>query len=172
MSLQIQFFTFFMMFSAGWMLGVWFDVYRVVSKSVKLSKWLISLLDIVYWCLATIIVFRILYMSNQGEVRFFIFLAMFMGTWFHFAFTSIKTMKLVEWMIKIIQRIIQIGIRCFEVLIIRPIILLYRLFIIIFGIITAIAMFISKIVVQLFYPTIKAAKWLYNRLYRIVFRRN
>lgn len=160
MSLQIQFFTFFMMFSSGWALGILFDVYRVVSRSLRLSRWVMSVLDIVYWIAVTLFVFKILYYSNQGEVRFFVFLGLLLGTAFYFYFISAYTVIAVKTLLKLLKDLYEIVVRCVELLVVRPIILLYKLFIIFLGILAAIAMFLFKIVVQLFYPIWKVIKGL------------
>jgi spore cortex biosynthesis protein YabQ len=159
-SLHVQFLTFFMMFASGWSLGVLFDVYRVVSRSLRLAKWSISILDMFYWVAATLFVFRILYYSNQGEVRLFVFLGLLLGTWIYFYFISSFTVITVKYILKLLKRMFDIGVRCVELLVIRPIILLYKLFIILLGILTAITMFLFKIVVQLFYPFWVIIKWL------------
>lgn len=141
-----------MMFSSGWALGVLFDVYRVVSRTLHLSRWIMAVLDLVYWIAATLFVFKILYYSNQGEVRFFVFLGLLLGTVFYFYFISSYTVIAVKLVLKLLENLYDIVVRCIELLIVRPILLLYKLFIILLGILTAIAMFLFKIMVQLFYP--------------------
>ncbi len=73
MSLQVQFVTIGMMFLSGHGLGVMYDMYRVLSRQFRAPKWIIPFLDVVYWVVATLLVFLALFYSNQGEVRMFVF---------------------------------------------------------------------------------------------------
>lgn len=155
MTLQIQFFTLAMMSMSGILLGIVFDVYRAVCGQLRVSRWILSLLDLVYWAFATVFVFRVLYYSNQGQLRFFVFLGLVIGTLLYFWLISSITIQFVLWLIRVIQAIINFGIRCFQVLIIMPLRGLFRLVMILFGFLLAITIFLYKIVLQLLSPFAK-----------------
>lgn len=140
-------------------MGAIFDTYRVLSGQLRVPRWLIPLLDIVYWVLSTILVFRGLYASNHGQVRVFVFIGLLLGGWIYMRLFSRWIIKLVLLLIRIVKALIRFIIRTFELTIIKPIQLLYRLVIVIFGFLLAISIFLYKIVLQLLYP------------FRVIFRK-
>jgi spore cortex biosynthesis protein YabQ len=159
-SLQVQFITMGMMIACGIGLGVLYDVYRVLMNTFHPPKWLTALFDLMYWIFATLFVFRTLFWSNQGEVRVFIFIGLIMGVWTYFVWFSPTIIRMVQWSIKVIKKLIQIGIRLFQLLVIKPILFLYRCVIIFIGFLITASMFLCKIVLQLIYPVWILFKWL------------
>lgn len=115
------------MFASGALLGVFLDVYGVLSRRFSLRGWPISLFDLLFWIAAACFVFRVLLWSNWGEMRFYIMLAIIAGIVFYFRLltkpvTSMLTslLRTMEWLIKTIIRIA-------EVVLYRPVVFLYRL---------------------------------------------
>lgn len=152
MSLHVQFFTLFTMFASGLGLGGLFDLYRVLSWQLRIARWVKSVLDIIYWVVATILVFQVLYYSNQGQIRLFVFLGILIGITFYFALISTYMIKFILWIIRLIKRWVQIAIWLFEMLVITPILVLYKIVIIFAGFLLAISIFLYKFVIQLCYP--------------------
>lgn len=152
MSLNVQFVTMGYMFLSGVALGVLYDVYRVVAGLLRISRWIIPLLDLIYWVAATLLVFRVLYYSNQGQVRAFVFLALLIGISFYFALLSRWVILLLHWLIRVTKAFIRLCKRMGEILIVKPIIALYRAFIIFLGFLAALSVFLYKVVLQLLYP--------------------
>lgn len=152
MSLNVQFLTLYMMFASGFVLGILFDLYRVLSVQLRFPRWMIPILDIVYWIAATLLVFRVLYISNQGQMRVIVFLGLIAGVGIYFPLFSRRTIRFILLVIAIVKKIIRFVRGLIYWTVIKPLILLYRLVIIIFGFLSAIAIFISKIVIQLLYP--------------------
>ncbi|MEW9702463.1 spore cortex biosynthesis protein YabQ [Paenibacillus sp. SI8] len=160
MTLHVQFQTIFMMFLSGIALGSMFDVFRVLSGKLRLPRWTISLIDVLYWIVATILVFRMLIYSNEGQIRVFIFLGMGIGICFYFALLSIWIIRLTLLLIRIVVALYRFIRRTVELLIIKPIIGLYRLTVIILGFLLAVAIFLYKIVLQLLYPLWRLLHWM------------
>ncbi|NEW09584.1 spore cortex biosynthesis protein YabQ [Paenibacillus sp. SYP-B3998] len=160
MTLHVQFHTIFMMFLSGIALGAIFDVFRVLSSKLRLPRWAIPLIDILYWIVATILVFRLLIYSNEGQIRVFIFLGMGIGICFYFAFLSRWIIQLTLLVIRIVIALYLFISRTVELLIIKPIIGLYRLTVIILGFLLAVAIFLYKIVLQLLYPLWRLLLWM------------
>lgn len=166
MSLQVQYFTLLMMFSSGLVLGVLFDAYRVLSDQLRIPRWTIPVLDIMYWALATVIVFRVLYISNQGELRIFVFLGLLIGITCYFALVSPIIVKVILIVIRTVKRLIRVFIRIFDIMVITPILALYKLLIIFLGILAVVSIFLSKFVIQLLYSVVVLPfKWV-NPLWR------
>lgn len=168
MTLQVQFFTIFMMFCGGLLLGTMFDVCRVLSGKLHLPRWILPLVDILYWIVATILVFRLLVYSNEGQVRVFIYLGIGIGICFYYAFLSIWVIRLVLLSIRIVIAIYRFLWRTVQLLIIKPIIGLYRLLLAFLGFLAAVAIFLSKIVLQLLYPMWRLFLWVIRPLRKLV----
>lgn len=168
MTLQIQFVTLGMMSAGGLTLGVLFDLYRVLSGQLKVPYWLKAVLDLLYWIIGTLIVFKLLYESNWGEVRPFIFLGLGIGITIYFLVFSRTIIRVILFMIRVVQTAIRIGKRMIELFIVKPAIALYRLLILFLGFLLAVAIFLYKVMIQLCYPVWKLLLWLAKPLSRWV----
>lgn len=166
MTLQIQFVTMGMMYAGGLALGGLFDVYRVLSGQLKVPLWLKAVLDLLYWFVGTIVVFKLLYESNWGEVRFFIFIGLIIGILFYFWLFSRPVIRVIEFTIRAVLTTIRIGKRMIELFIITPAVWLYRLIVIILGFLLATAIFLYKIMLQLCYPLWRVLLWMLRPLGR------
>ncbi|GFZ99635.1 hypothetical protein GCM10008018_52360 [Paenibacillus marchantiophytorum] len=160
MTLHVQFQTIFMMFLSGIAIGAMFDVFRVLSGKLRLPRWTIPLVDMMYWIVATILVFRLLLYSNEGQVRIFIFLGMGIGVCFYFAFLTNMVVRFTLILIRIIVALYRFIAKTVEYILIKPIIGLYRLTVIILGFLLAVAIFLYRIVLQLLYPLWRMLLWM------------
>ncbi|AEI46077.1 spore cortex biosynthesis protein YabQ [Paenibacillus mucilaginosus] len=166
MTLSVQFLTMGMMYAGGLALGGLYDLYRVLSGQLKVPSWLRAALDLLYWFIGTLVVFALLYRSNWGEVRPFIFLGLAIGILFYFLVFSRPVIRVIVFTIRAVVTAARIGRRMIDLFIIRPAIGLYRLVLIILGFLLATAIFIYKIVLQLLYPAWRLLLWLFRPLGR------
>lgn len=167
MSVHDQFVTLFMMFVCGNGLGVLFDAYRVLSHRLGIPGWLLAILDVVYWLVAAPAVFRVLYRTNHGEIRFYVFFGLILGISFYFLFCSVLTVRFVVWLFKRVTQAYRLLVRLFEVLVVKPVTALYKLIVIILGFVTAVSIFLFRIMLQLFHPIrkplLRLARWIYSK---------
>ncbi|WJH36377.1 spore cortex biosynthesis protein YabQ [Paenibacillus sp. CC-CFT747] len=124
------------------------------------------LFDLVYWAGSTLFVFRMLYYSNQGDLRFYVFLGLAVGVTFHYWFLSRPVIRLVLLLIKLVRWLARMIRRTFELLVVKPIILLYRLVKILAGFVLVLAVFLYRIVIQLLYPIWKLLRWMTSPLWK------
>ncbi|WP_159888033.1 spore cortex biosynthesis protein YabQ [Paenibacillus puerhi] len=164
MTLHVQFVTLGMMCAGGLSLGGLFDVYRVLAGQLKIPGWVKSVLDLVYWFVGTLLVFALLYESNWGEVRPFIFLGLGIGIIFYFLLFSRPTVWVIKLIIRVIVGTVRFLRRMVVILIFKPVVILYRVLVIILGFLLATAMFLYKIVIQLCHPVWKLLMWLLRPL--------
>jgi spore cortex biosynthesis protein YabQ len=163
-SLYVQFLTLGLMLASGVLIGVLFDLYRVLAHELKFPRWLIPLLDLAYWAAATLITFRILFYSNFGQVRLFVFLGLFAGYTLYFLVLSQTSIRVIKWLIGVVEAIIGFLIRTVQILVIRPIVALYKFVLVILGFSATVAIFLYRVVIQLLYP----ARLLFRLLGRAV----
>lgn len=141
-----------LMLASGVLIGILFDLYRVLAHELRFPRWLIPLLDLLYWATVTVLVFRILLYGNFGQVRPFVFLGLFAGYTLYFLGLSRTSMRIIKLLIRVVESIIQFLVRTVQVCIIRPVLLLYKLVLVILGIVTKVAIFLFRVVLQLLYP--------------------
>lgn len=170
MSLSVQWLTMATMLLSGIGMGIVFDGYRVVSDELKISRLWIPVLDLLYWIAATIVVFQVLSSSNEGEVRVYVFLGLLIGICLYYWLFSKITMKLTHILIGTVRAIIHFVIRAFMLLVIKPLLLLYRISRVILAFLRAFTIFIFKIVLQLVRPFWKLFTWMTKPIWKPVVR--
>lgn len=72
MTLTTQFLTMISMAAMGSYLGAAIDTYNRFLFRSKRKSWLVFLNDIFFWILQGLIFFYVLFVINQGELRFYI----------------------------------------------------------------------------------------------------
>lgn len=154
------------MLLSGLGMGVVFDGYRVVSNELRFPRWWLPLLDVVYWMASAVVVFRMLYASNNGEVRAYVFLGLAVGVILHYWLFSKLVIQLVKWAIRAMRALIAFIWRLVLVFIWKPLLLLYKLVKVILGFGTALTIFLLKVVVQLVRPIWLLLLWLLRPMAR------
>ncbi|WP_308637043.1 spore cortex biosynthesis protein YabQ [Paenibacillus silvisoli] len=170
MSLSVQWLTMLSMLLSGIGMGIVFDGYRVVSDELRISRLWIPIFDLLYWIAATLVVFQVLSASNEGEVRAYVFIGLLLGIGCYYWLFSRITMKLVQVLIRTVKAVIRFMIRTFDVLIIRPLLLLYRIGKLFLAFLRAFAIFIFKIVVQLVRPFWLLTAWMTKPIWKPLLR--
>lgn len=170
MNLHMQWITLLWMMFSGALMGVIYDSYRIVSGRLQVTNIINHMLDVVYWIAAALFVFHNLYHSNYGELRFYVFLGLFIGVWSYFLFLSFITEKIVVTLIKVTSYIYSLILKIFSMLIITPLIGIFKivrvLLLWLWKIILRIALLISKITVI---PLWKLIAWATKPLWKHFF---
>jgi spore cortex biosynthesis protein YabQ len=159
-----------MMFCSGLALGTLFDVFRVFSGKLRLSRFILPLIDFLYWIVATILVFWLLMYSNEGQVRVFVFLGIGIGICFYFALLSHWIIWLLLLFIRITIGLYRFALKMVKLFLIRPILGIYRLVILLLSFLAAFTVFLFKTVLQLLYPVWRMLLWMLRPLQRLHLR--
>ena len=121
MSLTVQFYTMIAMVSVGSWLGAAIDTYGRFLQREKRAKWFTFINDVLFWLLQGLITFYVLLLVNEGELRFYILIALLCGYAAYQALLKNVYLRglelIIQWSItsyKVIERIVQ-------ALILRPI---------------------------------------------------
>ena len=160
MSLSIQWLTLGTMLMSGVGMGIIFDGYRVVSSEFKFPRWSLSLLDLLYWIASAMIVFRMLYVSNNGEVRAYVFVGLAIGVVVYYWLFSKATTKITLWLINAVKWCIQVIANVFHFIVIKPILVIWAILLYIMKLGSKITIGIGKLVLQLLRPFIKLTLWI------------
>jgi spore cortex biosynthesis protein YabQ len=166
----MQWMTMAAMLLSGLGMGTVFDGYRVVSNELKFPRWWLPVLDVIYWMTAALVVFRVLYASNNGEVRAYVFIGLAIGIVIYYLLLSRVVIVVVKWLIGAVRKLISILLKCLEILVVKPILLLYKLGLVIFAFGSALTIFVLKIVLQLVRPFWKLFAWMVRPVTRPLWR--
>lgn len=78
--MENQAYLFFIFILNGFLIGLIFDVFRIIRKSFKTSNLITYIHDILFWLLSGAIVLYSIFKFNNGELRGYIFIGILMGT--------------------------------------------------------------------------------------------
>lgn len=112
----------------GIVIGILFDIFRILRKSFKTSDIVTYMQDILFWILTGFILLYSIFTFSNGEVRFYMFLGVFLGCLIYmilfskyFININVKIIKTIKKIISIILMPIKLLIKFIKKLIIRPI---------------------------------------------------
>jgi spore cortex biosynthesis protein YabQ len=118
--------TFFVIAATGVLLGVLFDIYRILRLRFR-PHWLITTVaDLVYCLLAAAIAFAALLVSNWGEFRFYVVIALVSGVLFYYRLASRYVMNLLISLFKFAANVLRQVKRIVSIAIIKPVIIIGR----------------------------------------------
>lgn len=83
-SLALQGQTFVVLCLGGLLVGFLFDVYTAFRSVFRLRRGLLTNIgDLVYWLIVTVVVYVLLFITNGGEVRLYMFAGVVLGVWIY-----------------------------------------------------------------------------------------
>lgn len=98
------------MFVSGLVVGVLLDLFRVIQDRLQTARRLNALFDLVFWLLSALLVFSLLWWSNGGELRFYVFVVIGFGffLYLHFLSERIRNIlaRIVGWLARIVKLIL------------------------------------------------------------------
>ena len=96
----------FLIFSIdGILIGLLFDFFRILRKSFKTPDFVTYIEDIVFWFLTGLIILYSIFTFNNGELRAYIFIALFIGIVIYILALSKYIIKINVTIIKFIKLI-------------------------------------------------------------------
>ena len=107
-----QAFLFLTCVKTGIIMGVLYDLIRVLRKIINHPNWLVQLEDLLYWIACGCLAFIMIYWRNYGQIRGFVFLGIIIGTVLYFSTVSKLFMKV---MVGMMIRFVINPIKCIMV---------------------------------------------------------
>ncbi len=86
--------TFFIFIICGVLVGLLFDFFRILRKTFKTPDFVTYIEDIVFWLLTCILLAYTIFKFNDGELRAFIFIGLFIGILFYILLISKYVIKI------------------------------------------------------------------------------
>ncbi|KOO42335.1 spore cortex biosynthesis protein YabQ [Priestia koreensis] len=165
MSLNLQFYTMIAMISMGSYLGAALDTYHYFFNRSKRSSWLVFINDLLFWFLQSLLVFYVLFTVNEGELRFYAFLALICGFAMYQALLKGMYMRVLVFLVQTIVRIYKVLVRTIKLLFVSPIFFLVKMVLaVLLGgiqILLKLALFLLKIIFAPF-------KWISFLIWRML----
>lgn len=111
-SVKLQAYIFFTVLYGGLIIGFVYDLYKGLRYYLNPTKILTFVEDLIFWIVATFIIFYILIKSNWGELRGYIFIGLFFGIYLYFKVLSKLIypilLKLMEGICLIIDKVVKV----------------------------------------------------------------
>lgn len=108
----------------GVLIGIIFDIFRISRKTIKTSDFVTYIEDFLFWIITSIILLYSIFTYNNGELRFFMFLAVILG--FSLYLFTISS-YLIKINVKIINLVKKVFLKIFEI-IYNPFIKVFKIF--------------------------------------------
>lgn len=111
----------------GILIGMVYDLFRVFRKFTKAGVITIFFEDLIFWIIVSLILFIVLYISNDGGIRPYVFVGAALGAVFYFLTISPIFMKIVigsvkslKWLLKTIIKILIVPVVVLNNMLKRP----------------------------------------------------
>lgn len=121
MTLSVQFYTLIAMIGMGSYFGAALDTYNRFLKRSKRKSWIVFVNDFLFWVVQGLLIFYVLFLVNEGELRFYLFLALLCGFSAYQALLKGLFNKFLESMIRFIMATSNFIAKSFQTLIFHPI---------------------------------------------------
>jgi spore cortex biosynthesis protein YabQ len=127
MTLSTQFLTMLSMIGMGSLFGVMFDTYQRFLDRPNRKSWIVFFNDLLFWVIQALIIFYILFLVNNGELRFYTFVALLCGFAAYQSLFKGIYLRLLEVIINTVISIYRFMRRAFQLLIYKPVLGLIQL---------------------------------------------
>lgn len=149
MSLTVQLQTMLVMVAMGGWVGISIDTYSRLIRGRRWNKWITVINDSLFWIIQGLFVFFILLQVNEGEMRFYILLALLCGYSCYRALLDNMYKKMLDALINATIKTFKFCKAAFFALIINPtkvlLKLLFSMCMIILGFFTKVVFFLLKV---------------------------
>ncbi len=100
---QLQLFFIFLI--NGLLIGLLFDFFRILRKTIKTADFVTYIEDALFWILTGLIILYSIFTYNNGEIRLFMFLAIILGIFIYLISISKIILSISVGTINIIKKI-------------------------------------------------------------------
>lgn len=153
MSLTVQFYTMLSMVGMGAWVGAALDTYHRFLQRPKRKRWIVFIHDLLFWTVQALLIFYVLLLVNEAELRIYIFVALLCGFAAYQSLLKKLYVKMLEAIIQFTIRTYKLLASLFKLLVIKPIILFIQLLIAILlfllRTIQAISLFIYRLCIRI-----------------------
>ena len=102
---QNQAYLFLVFSMTGVAIGILFDIFRILRRTIKTSNIITYIEDVLFWILTGILILYNIWYFNNGEIRIYMFLGIIIGVLIYMSTLSNIIIKIFS---KILQTIIKV----------------------------------------------------------------
>ena len=107
----------FLVFSlTGVIIGVLFDFFRILRRTIKTSNLITYIEDIIFWILTGLLILYNIWYFNNGEIRIFLFLGIILGVLIYMSTLSGIVIKLFSEILRMILKILKFPLKTIVVI--------------------------------------------------------
>ena len=107
-TINIQAYTFLYSILCGMLIGLIYDIFRIKRKTIRTRALFIYIEDLIYWIIVVIVVFALIFYSNDGEIRGYILIGVLIGVTLYMLLLSNIIVKLSVKLLDLIGKIIKL----------------------------------------------------------------
>ena len=104
---QNQAFLFLIFSLTGVIIGVLFDFFRILRRTIKTSNIITYIEDVLFWILTGLLILYNIWYFNDGEIRIFMFLGIIMGVLIYMSTLSNILIKIFTKLLQTILKILE-----------------------------------------------------------------
>ncbi|WP_026693210.1 spore cortex biosynthesis protein YabQ [Peribacillus kribbensis] len=120
MTLTTQFYTLLSIVGMGCYFGAALDTYNLFLKRSKRNGFIVFVNDLLFWVVQGLLTFYILFLVNEGELRFYLFLALLCGFSIYQALLKKLYMRMLLILISIVKKMARIFMKIVILLLWSP----------------------------------------------------
>ena len=106
MNIQTQSFTFIIFILVGILIGIVFDIFRIIRRSFKTPDFITYIEDILFWIISGALLLFCIFTFNNGELRLYLFVSIILGNLLYLFTLSKYFIKISTYLINILKKIL------------------------------------------------------------------
>ena len=103
-SVSSQVYIFICSIAGGMLIAFIYDLFRIKRKAVKTRSIFIHIEDFAYWIVVALVMFTCVYLSNDGQVRGYIFIGSTIGVVLYVLLFSRAVTKVIIFTARVVKR--------------------------------------------------------------------
>lgn len=119
--IQYELYSLAIFIITGFIVGILFDIFRIMRKSFKTANWITYVQDILFWILTGLIVLFSIFQFNYGEVRSYVFFGIILGVILYMLTISKYFIKYSIFIISYLKNLISYPLNFIKKAMIKPI---------------------------------------------------
>lgn len=108
MSVSSQVYVFLYTVAGGIAIAFIYDWFRLARRVIKTNNFIIQIQDLAFWLIVALLLFFLLFLTNDGEIRGYVFLGTIIGAALYFLLLSRLFMAISLFIVRIIARLLNI----------------------------------------------------------------
>ncbi|MGE7782003.1 spore cortex biosynthesis protein YabQ [Peribacillus sp. NPDC097264] len=171
MTLTIQFYTLLAMIGMGSLFGAALDTYNHFLKRSERNNWIVFLHDFLFWIIQGLVIFYVLFLVNEGELRLYLFLALLCGFSAYQALFKDLYLRLLSFVISLVVKLFRFLTELVRLVLFEPIKwIIMTMFVFIMGIgkgVGTLLKGIGKVILFVLNIFWKPLKWIFLKMWNL-----